>query len=93
MRVEPTARALIVVSRFNEGVTRRLLDGARAALGEAGYDDGNTTVVWVSVQICSSSACMCSRTSAMSPSCGIASKYPGDERIDGDANDHADSGH
>jgi 6,7-dimethyl-8-ribityllumazine synthase len=47
MRGQPTARALVVVSRFNEGVTRRLLDGARAALGEAGYDEGNTTVVWV----------------------------------------------
>jgi 6,7-dimethyl-8-ribityllumazine synthase len=47
MRGQPTARALIVVSRFNEGVTRRLLEGARAALGEAGYDEGNTTVVWV----------------------------------------------
>jgi 6,7-dimethyl-8-ribityllumazine synthase len=47
MRVQPTARALVVVSRFNEGVTRRLLDGARAALEEAGYDKENTTVVWV----------------------------------------------
>jgi 6,7-dimethyl-8-ribityllumazine synthase len=36
-----------VVSRFNEGVTRRLLDGARSALEEVGYDNGSTTVVWV----------------------------------------------
>jgi 6,7-dimethyl-8-ribityllumazine synthase len=47
MRARPTGRALIAVGRFNEGVTRRLLDGARAALAEAGYDGENTTVVWV----------------------------------------------
>jgi 6,7-dimethyl-8-ribityllumazine synthase len=47
MHPDPTARALIVVSRFNEGVTRRLLDGARAALGEAGFGDGRVVIVWV----------------------------------------------
>lgn len=40
-------RALVVVSRFNEGVTLRLLDGARAALSEAGYADDRVDVVWV----------------------------------------------
>ncbi|MDH3290104.1 MAG: 6,7-dimethyl-8-ribityllumazine synthase [Gemmatimonadota bacterium] len=41
------AWALVVVSRFNEGVTRRLLDGARAALREEGFADGRVDVVWV----------------------------------------------
>lgn len=40
-------RALVVVSRFNEAVTRRLLDGARDALAEAGLGDGQIEVVWV----------------------------------------------
>jgi 6,7-dimethyl-8-ribityllumazine synthase len=44
---DAVGRALVVVSRFNEGVTRRLLEGTRAALGEAGYDGGRVSVVWV----------------------------------------------
>ena len=40
-------RALIVVSRFNEAVTRRLLDGARAALAESGIGEADMDVVWV----------------------------------------------
>ncbi len=40
-------RALVVVARFNEGVTRKLLDGARAALAEAGFDDDAVDVIWV----------------------------------------------
>lgn len=40
-------RALVVVSRFNEGVTRKLLDGAREALSHAGYADDMVDVVWV----------------------------------------------
>jgi 6,7-dimethyl-8-ribityllumazine synthase len=40
-------KALVVVSRFNEVVTRELLDGATHALAEAGYGDGNVDVVWV----------------------------------------------
>lgn len=40
-------RALVVVSRYNEGVTRRLLDGARAALAEAGYAEEAVDIVWV----------------------------------------------
>lgn len=43
----PDGRALVVVSRFNEGVTRRLLDGARAALARGGFDDDRVDVVWV----------------------------------------------
>ena len=38
-------RALVVVSRFNEAVTRRLLDGAVTALEDAGCDP--VDVVWV----------------------------------------------
>jgi 6,7-dimethyl-8-ribityllumazine synthase len=40
-------RALVVVSRFNEGVTRRLCDGAVRVLNQAGYDDTQVDVVWV----------------------------------------------
>jgi 6,7-dimethyl-8-ribityllumazine synthase len=40
-------RALVVVARFNEGVTRRLLDGARTALEEAEFGNDRTDVVWV----------------------------------------------
>jgi 6,7-dimethyl-8-ribityllumazine synthase len=40
-------RALVVVSRFNEGVTRRLCDGAVRVLELAGYDDARVDVVWV----------------------------------------------
>lgn len=43
----PAPRVLVVVSRFNEGVTRRLLDGARQALRDAGYDDERIDTVWV----------------------------------------------
>ncbi|MBI4421815.1 MAG: 6,7-dimethyl-8-ribityllumazine synthase [Gemmatimonadetes bacterium] len=40
-------RVLVVVSRFNESVTRRLLDGATARLAADGYRDGDVDVVWV----------------------------------------------
>jgi len=42
-----TGRALVVVSRFNEGVTRRLLEGATRVLGERGYEAEACDVVWV----------------------------------------------
>lgn len=41
------ARVAIVVSRYNERITRRLLDGARAALRERGIADDAVDVVWV----------------------------------------------
>lgn len=47
MTNDSSPRALIVVARFNEGVTRKLLDGARSALAEAGFGDDRTDVVWV----------------------------------------------
>ena len=40
-------RALIVASRFNEGVTQRLAEGAKSALAEAGYTEERVDVLWV----------------------------------------------
>ncbi len=40
-------RALVVASRFNEGVTLKLLDGARGALRDGGFSDESIDVVWV----------------------------------------------
>lgn len=40
-------RVAVVVSRYNELVTERLLDGARARLSELGVDAGTVDVVWV----------------------------------------------
>ena len=40
-------RFAIVVSRFNEPVTSKLLEGAVAAFQEHGVPDNNLTVVWV----------------------------------------------
>jgi 6,7-dimethyl-8-ribityllumazine synthase len=40
-------RVAIVVSRFNDFVTERLLEGAQAALRDAGIDDGNVDVLRV----------------------------------------------
>jgi 6,7-dimethyl-8-ribityllumazine synthase len=40
-------RVVVVVSRFNEGVSRGLLDGAVAALAELGYGENRVDVVWV----------------------------------------------
>jgi len=40
-------RALVVASRFNEAVTRKLLDGALPVLRGGGYDDARVDVVWV----------------------------------------------
>lgn len=37
----------MVASRFNEGVTRKLLDGALPALGTGGYAADAVDVVWV----------------------------------------------
>ena len=40
-------RIVVVISRFNEGVTRRLLDGAMHALADAGYGEDRVDAVWV----------------------------------------------
>ncbi len=47
MPSQPPGRALVVVSRYNEGVTRKLLEGARNALAEGGFADDVVDVVWV----------------------------------------------
>jgi 6,7-dimethyl-8-ribityllumazine synthase len=43
----PAGRIGIVVSRFNESVTSRLLTGARACLAERGVPDARLEVHWV----------------------------------------------
>ncbi len=40
-------RVLVAVSRYNEGVTHKMLDGARAVIGEEGVADDLVDVVWV----------------------------------------------
>ena len=40
-------RVCIVVARWNEFVTRKLLEGAESCLGERGVDKANVTVAWV----------------------------------------------
>ncbi len=40
-------RVCVVVARWNEFVTRKLLDGARAGLGERGLRAEDITVAWV----------------------------------------------
>jgi 6,7-dimethyl-8-ribityllumazine synthase len=40
-------RALVVASRYNEAVTRRLVDGATAALGHGGFAADRVDVEWV----------------------------------------------
>ncbi|MBN1298027.1 6,7-dimethyl-8-ribityllumazine synthase [bacterium] len=40
-------RFALVVSRFNELITRKLLDGALDALRRHGASDGHLTVIWV----------------------------------------------
>jgi 6,7-dimethyl-8-ribityllumazine synthase len=40
-------RALVVASRFNEGVTLKLLDGALGALRNGGFSEESIDAVWV----------------------------------------------
>ncbi len=40
-------RALVVVARYNEGVTRKLLEGAVAELAASGYRGDEIEVIWV----------------------------------------------
>jgi len=46
-RAQPPARALVVVSRFNEAVTRKLLEGASAELRRSGFPESRVDTVWV----------------------------------------------
>jgi 6,7-dimethyl-8-ribityllumazine synthase len=41
------ARAVVIVSRYNEAVTRKLLDGALATLAESGWPGTRVDVFWV----------------------------------------------
>lgn len=45
--VNPTDRYGIVVARFNESITSKLLDGAIRTLSEAGIPDENVDACWV----------------------------------------------
>jgi 6,7-dimethyl-8-ribityllumazine synthase len=40
-------RALVVASRYNEGVTRKLLEGATGELGRAGFAGPDVDIIWV----------------------------------------------
>ncbi|MBA2626518.1 MAG: 6,7-dimethyl-8-ribityllumazine synthase [Gemmatimonadales bacterium] len=46
-RPRPIGRVAVLVSRYNEVVTGRLLDGARECLRDAGVTDESVDVVWV----------------------------------------------
>jgi 6,7-dimethyl-8-ribityllumazine synthase len=46
-RLRPPGRVAILVSRYNELVTGRLLEGALACCREAGVDRGDVQVAWV----------------------------------------------
>lgn len=46
-RAPAQGRVALVVSRYNELVTGRLLDGARTCLRERGVPDGEVDVLWV----------------------------------------------
>ncbi len=47
LRADPDARFAIVVARYNESITQRLLDGALGVLAEAGVADERIDVAWV----------------------------------------------
>ena len=46
-RLGPIGRVAIIVSRYNEGVTARLLDGALGCCAEAGIERDAVDVLWV----------------------------------------------
>lgn len=46
-RLAPVGRIGIVVSRYHERITARLLDGARRCVAQAGIPEGDVDVVWV----------------------------------------------
>ena len=45
-RLHAVGRVAILVSRYNELITTRLLDGARACCRDAGLDESQVDVVW-----------------------------------------------
>lgn len=46
-RLRATGRVAIIVSRYNEIITARLLEGARACCAEAGLSEAELDVYWV----------------------------------------------
>ena len=46
-RLRATGRVAILVSRYNELITSRLLEGARVACRDAGLAEGDLDVVWL----------------------------------------------
>jgi 6,7-dimethyl-8-ribityllumazine synthase len=46
-RLAPVGKLGIVVSRYHERITARLLDGARRCASQAGIPDADVDVVWV----------------------------------------------
>jgi len=46
-QLRSTGRVAILVSQYNERVTARLLEGARACCKDAGVPDGQVDVVWL----------------------------------------------
>ena len=47
-RLAAVGRVALIVSRYHERITSRLLDGARAACRDAGIADDDVDVLWVS---------------------------------------------
>jgi len=45
--LRPTGPVLVVISRYNERITARLLDGALSCCRDAGLEEAATDVVWV----------------------------------------------
>lgn len=46
-RLAPVGRVALVVSRYHERITARLLEGARACCDQAGLGDESVDVLWV----------------------------------------------
>lgn len=47
-RLQASGRIAVLVSRYHERITARLLEGAMLACGEAGVPDADVDVMWVS---------------------------------------------
>jgi 6,7-dimethyl-8-ribityllumazine synthase len=45
--LRPTGPVLVVISRYNERITTRLLDGALRCCRDAGLEEGAIDVIWV----------------------------------------------
>jgi len=56
-RLRPVGRVALVVSRYNQVVTAKLLDGAQRCCRDAGIPDEQVDIVWVSGAFELSGAC------------------------------------